>query len=48
MLKVHDLDIRYDEKTPLLSSLSFQIKREDSVALIGPNGIGKSTPFKKR
>ncbi|MGA3853967.1 ribosomal protection-like ABC-F family protein [Bacillus pumilus] len=46
VLKVHDLDIRYDEKTPLLSSLSFQIKREDSVALIGPNGIGKSTLLK--
>ncbi|MGW6167412.1 ABC-F family ATP-binding cassette domain-containing protein, partial [Bacillus altitudinis] len=46
VLKVHDLDISYDEKTPLLSSLSFHIKREDSVALIGPNGIGKSTLLK--
>lgn len=46
VLKVHDLDISYDQKTPLLSSLSFHIKREDSVALIGPNGIGKSTLLK--
>ncbi|PAC66835.1 hypothetical protein CGS27_31140, partial [Enterobacter cloacae] len=46
VLKVHDLDISYDQKTPLLSSLSFHIKREDSVALIGPNGIGKSTLIK--
>ncbi|MGE6631558.1 ABC-F family ATP-binding cassette domain-containing protein [Bacillus sp. NPDC077027] len=46
VLHVRDLEISYDHKTPLLTSLSFHINREESVALIGPNGIGKSTLLK--
>ncbi|MGL4791124.1 MAG: ATP-binding cassette domain-containing protein [Anaerotignaceae bacterium] len=31
---------------PLFKNVGFDIKREDKVAIIGPNGIGKSTLFK--
>ncbi|MBJ8192888.1 ABC-F family ATP-binding cassette domain-containing protein, partial [Bacillus cereus] len=36
----------YEGKKPLFQHASFDLKRGDTVALIGPNGIGKSTLLK--
>lgn len=45
VLKAHSLIIGY-EGTKISEQISFQIKREDSIALVGPNGVGKSTLLK--
>lgn len=44
VLKVKDLSIGYD--TPLNSNIHFYIDKGDRMAIIGPNGIGKSTLIK--
>ena len=44
VLKVENLTIGYGEK--IAGNLSFQVNRSDSIALVGPNGIGKSTLLK--
>ncbi|MDG5473109.1 ABC-F family ATP-binding cassette domain-containing protein [Jeotgalibacillus sp. ET6] len=44
VLKLNDLTIGYDR--PLSSHISTSITRQDSLALIGPNGVGKSTLLK--
>ncbi len=44
VLKFDHLSFGYDK--PLFDHLSLDIKRQDRVALIGPNGIGKTTLFK--
>ncbi|MGE7203876.1 ABC-F family ATP-binding cassette domain-containing protein [Bacillus haynesii] len=46
VLRVEDLTVSYQEQPPLLRSLDFRITRGESVALVGPNGIGKSTLLK--
>lgn len=47
VLEVHQLALSYEEEgPPLLQNINFELKRGDSVALIGPNGIGKSTLLK--
>jgi ATP-binding cassette, subfamily B, multidrug efflux pump len=33
----------YDEGTPVLSDVSFSVKRGETIALVGPTGAGKST-----
>ncbi len=43
VLKVTDLAMAFDH--PLFDGISFEIKRGDKAALLGPNGIGKTTMF---
>lgn len=45
VLQVEDLSMAYDERV-LFKGVNFNIYRGEKVALIGPNGIGKSTLFK--
>jgi ATP-binding cassette subfamily F protein 3 len=45
VLNVRDLTMAYSQK-PLFEKLSFLIKRQDRVLIIGPNGCGKSTLIK--
>lgn len=45
VLIFNDLSVGYPDKT-MISNISFQINKGDRVAVIGPNGIGKSTLLK--
>lgn len=45
VLIAKDLTIGYPDKT-MVSDIDFQVNKNDSVAIIGPNGIGKSTLLK--
>lgn len=45
VLIAKDLTIGYPDKT-MVSDIDFQINKNDRVAIIGPNGIGKSTLLK--
>lgn len=45
VLQVNDLSIGYDEKI-ISSSIKIHAYRGDSIALVGPNGVGKSTLLK--
>lgn len=44
VLKIEDLGVGYSEK--ISDNISFHATRGDSIALVGPNGIGKSTLLK--
>ncbi|UVI31162.1 ABC-F family ATP-binding cassette domain-containing protein [Paenibacillus spongiae] len=47
VLDVKELSIQFDEKKePLFRNVTFRLERSENVALIGPNGIGKSTLLK--
>ncbi|WIG47587.1 ABC-F family ATP-binding cassette domain-containing protein [Bacillus halotolerans] len=46
VLRVQDLTISYENQPPLLTDVSFRLTRGESAALVGPNGIGKSTLLK--
>lgn len=46
VLRVDQLSAAYDEGPPLFRNVSFDLRRGETVALIGPNGIGKSTMLK--
>ncbi len=46
VLDVADLSVKFDEVRTLFHHVSFQLQRSETVALIGPNGIGKSTLLK--
>ena len=45
VLQLEDVSYRYD-KNDLFKHLNLDVKREERIALIGPNGIGKTTLFK--
>lgn len=46
VLHANDLTIGYDDGEAIASHIDFSIKKGDSIALVGPNGIGKSTLLK--
>ncbi|EKZ0796678.1 ABC-F type ribosomal protection protein [Listeria monocytogenes] len=46
VLMVDQLSIGYAKDKRVASNLTFEMKRQDSLALVGPNGIGKSTLLK--
>lgn len=45
VLKVDSLSVGYNGKM-VSTDISFRVNRKDSIALVGPNGIGKSTLLK--
>ena len=44
VLKVQNLDIGYSKS--ITPPINLEVKRHDRIAIIGPNGIGKSTLIK--
>ena len=46
VIKVENVAVGYDDNKPISDHLDFHINRLERVALIGPNGIGKSTILK--
>ena len=44
VLKIEDLAVRFEE--PLFQNINIDIKKQERVALVGDNGIGKTTLFK--
>jgi ATP-binding cassette, subfamily F, member 3 len=46
VLKVKNVAISYEPNKPIIRQATFTLNRGDSVALIGPNGIGKSSLLK--
>ncbi|WP_409291112.1 ABC-F family ATP-binding cassette domain-containing protein [Peribacillus sp. SCS-37] len=45
VIGIHNLAIGYDDRT-IADNISIRVSRGDSIALVGPNGIGKSTLLK--
>lgn len=45
VLKIESLSIGYDQET-ISNGINFRITRGESIALVGPNGVGKSTLLK--
>lgn len=45
ILKVDHLSVTFNQHT-VLNDLSFEVKRDDTLAIIGPNGAGKTVLFK--
>lgn len=46
VLKATDVSVAYEDGHVIISGVNFSISRSDSIALVGPNGIGKSTLLK--
>lgn len=46
VLKVTDMGIGYSQEAPLAQSINLDVKRQQAIAIVGPNGIGKTTLLK--
>lgn len=46
VLQVTDVELGYDQTKPLAKNVNLQVMKQHAVALVGPNGIGKSTLIK--
>ncbi|MFD3449957.1 ABC-F family ATP-binding cassette domain-containing protein [Microbacteriaceae bacterium 4G12] len=46
VIKVQDVTVGYNPTEPIIQNVNLHLFRGDSVALVGPNGIGKSTLLK--
>lgn len=46
VLKATNISVSYDQENSVIRNVSFSIQRGDSIALVGPNGVGKSTLLK--
>ena len=46
VLNVKDMSFAYSPSQPILRALSFMVKRNDRLFVVGPNGCGKSTLIK--
>ncbi|WP_078543036.1 ABC-F family ATP-binding cassette domain-containing protein [Litchfieldia alkalitelluris] len=46
VLQARDISVGYNSLEPIVKNIHFSITRGDSIALVGPNGIGKSTLLK--
>lgn len=46
VLRVENVSVGYEGSAPLARNISFQAYRGDSIAIVGPNGIGKTTLLK--
>jgi ATPase components of ABC transporters with duplicated ATPase domains len=45
-LKIEHLSVAYDGTAPVFSDLGFTVTRGDKIAVVGPNGTGKTTLLK--
>jgi ATP-binding cassette subfamily F protein 3 len=46
VLKLENVSTGYEDGAPLFKNVQLAVSRQDSVAIVGPNGIGKSTLLK--
>ena len=46
VLNIHSLSIGYEKDAPSQLILTLRVTRGESIALVGPNGVGKSTLLK--
>ena len=42
-LHVHELHLLYEQRSPVLEGATFEVSPGESVAIVGPTGVGKST-----
>ncbi len=40
---MHDLRLEYEQQSPVLEGVTFEVAPDESVAIVGPTGVGKST-----
>lgn len=45
-INVENLCFSYEKEQPILENISFVAKENDSIGIIGANGVGKSTLLK--